>query len=112
MILSTSHLKFVFQRFNTKTIIDEEGTSFDNELETFLKHEKLNCYFRNVVPVFPENDLSLASETIKSGYFVNCFIYVGNKTMLLIEGAPFPEMDIDLKKDYLVVENRAEIITA
>lgn len=108
MIISTSDLKFVFQKL---TCIDPVSMPQRFELESFLKHEKLNCFLRNIVPVFPEKDYPFAKENIANGYFVNCFIYAGNKTMLLIEGVPFPEMDIDLKKDYLVVENRAEIIS-
>lgn len=110
MIINTSDYLYLFQRLSPRSQIRNNAPFSGTELETFLRHKSNGTFLRAEVFPFPSEDIELAKETIRSGDFINPFIYAENKSTLLQEQDPLTVLDYNPKNSYLVVNDRSEII--
>ncbi len=110
MIINTSEYRYLFQKLEPTAIVAENATGRKYLLETFLRHKHDGAFLRSEVFPFPDDDTDLAQETISSGNFINPFIYADNKTRILKESEPLTVLDYNPKNNYLVVNDRSEII--
>jgi hypothetical protein len=109
MVTNSSDFTFLFQKL---TCTDPVSVPQEFKLETILQHKIDDSLLKNTIRSFPKADVSLAEETIGSGNFINPFIYTGNESTIYSQGKKLSIIDIESKRDYLVVNDRSEIITA